>query len=267
MRFCMSVSLAFLCAVVSAADVRHLPTKEEIARMTPAERKAQILAIAHRKYGGQVTKPNTGKGVVKVVNSQRDIKIDATRQLVDVFVRRFHYNVEVVDGAPASVATAKDNLGKIGANAAIYIVSDEKLPRILVSPEDGWALVNAKALLSGKATESELENRLAKEAIRSIYFIGGMGQAAGIPIMQPISYAVDLDSISNTIISGDAIKRFAFVLPKFGLEPRVVKNYRVAMEEGWAPKPADEDQQAIWDEFNKKPTNPIPIKYDPKKGE
>jgi len=265
-RNCFSFMLVLLSGIVVAAEMK-LPTKEEIAKMTPEQRKAQIMAIAHRKYGGQVTKPNTGKGIVKIVNSQNEIKTDAVKKLVETFAARFHYNIEVSDGASVSVSTAKAETAKIGASVAIYIVADESLPRILVSPEDGWVIINAKALTVGKASQEEAEGRLAKESLRALYFLGGMGQAAGIPIMQPVNYAIDLDTISNTTIMGDALKRFALVFPKFGLEPKVVKNYRVAMEEGWAPKPVDEDQQAIWDEFNKKPSKPMTIKFDPKKGE
>ena len=43
--------------------------------------------------------------------------------------------------------------------------------------------------------------------------------------------------------------------------------YRRACEQGWAPQPTNDVQKAIWAEFHTKPTEPMQIKFDPKKGE
>lgn len=265
MKRIIIAAVAIGVGLTSLADALH-PTKEELSKMTPAEKKAAILALAHKKYGGQVIKPGTGSGVIKIVNSQADIGLDATKVMVNGFEARFHYNVEVVNGDSSSVATATADLQKNDANVAVYIVSADGLPRVLVSPEEGWVIINAKALVGGKAGKEELESRLAKETIRSLFFIGGLGQAAGVPIMKSVTYAIDLDTISNSAVMGDAAKRFELVLPSFGLTPKVVKNYRVAVQEGWAPKPADADQQAIWDEIRSLPSKPIKIEFDPAKG-
>lgn len=256
--------LALSAAVAGMAEQRP-PTQEEVEKMTPQERKAAIMAIALRKYGGPTAKPGTGEGVIRIVNAQSDIPAGGIAPLVSAFVNRFHYDVEVTNGAPVTVGTATQRLSEIKANAAVFVVSDKALPRVLVSPEDGWAIVNAGALSGGAKDGVELEARLGKEVIRGLCFIGGLGQAAGMPIMHPVNYAVDLDSIANAIVMGDAAKRFALVMPSFGLQPKVVKNYRNAVQEGWAPAPTNEIQKAIWDEVHKLPTEPIKIEPETKK--
>ena len=255
-----------VCCGLTAICADHL-TKEEISKMTPAEKKAAIMAIAHRKYGGPVEKPGTGAGIIKIVNAQKDIAVDELRKLTSTFVERFHYDVRIVDGEDTCITNAVANMAKANANAAVFLVHSGNLPRILVSPEEGWVIVNAAALVDRNSTKEEQQSRLAKEGLRGLFFLGGLGQAAGIPIMHPVAYSVDLDSITNVGVIGDAAKRFSLVLPSFGLEPKVVKNYRTALQEGWAPKPADADQQAIWDEVHALPTEPIKIKPETKKQE
>lgn len=256
--------IALSASLAGMADQRP-PTREEIAKMTPQEKKAAIMAIALRKYGGPTAKPGTGEGVIKIVNSQSDISTTGIAPVVSTFVNRFHYEVEVTNGTPVTVETATQRLSEIKANAAVFIVSQKGLPRVLVSPEEGWTIINASALAGGAKDCAELESRLAKETVRALCFIGGLGQAAGMPIMHPVNYAVDLDSISNTNVMGDAAKRFALVMPSFGLQPKVVKNYRNAVQEGWAPAPTNEIQKAIWDEVHKLPTEPIKIEPETKK--
>jgi hypothetical protein len=56
-------------------------------------------------------------------------------------------------------------------------------------------------------------------------------------------------------------------MERFGVLPAQVSTYRKACVEGWAPPPANDVQKIIYTEVNSKPTEPIKIKFDPKKGE
>ena len=76
MKAVLLLALAVAGMMAKGADQR-LPTKEEIEKMTPQERKAAVMAIALRKYGGPVTRSGSGEGVIKVVNAQKDVSIDA----------------------------------------------------------------------------------------------------------------------------------------------------------------------------------------------
>ena len=265
MKTALLLVLAIAGAIAGIAEQR-LPTKEEIEKMTPQEKKATIMAIALRKYGGPVTKPGSGEGVIKIVNAQKDVSVNSLPDAVTEFTGRFHYSVEITNGEPVTVETAAQRLSAIKANAAVFIVSNKALPRILVSPEEGWAIINASTLKNGAKDDAEVASRLDKEVVRAICFIGGLGQGSGMAIMHPVSYSVDLDAIPNTRVTGDASKRFALVMPSFGLEPKVVKNYRTAVQEGWAPAPTNDIQRAIWNDVRKIPENPIKIEFDPKKG-
>ena len=48
--------------------------------------------------------------------------------------------------------------------------------------------------------------------------------------------------------------------------PQEVTTYKKACQEGWAPNPTNEWQQAIWDETRQLPTKPIKIEFDKAKG-
>ena len=45
-----------------------------------------------------------------------------------------------------------------------------------------------------------------------------------------------------------------------------MSSYRDACHKGWAPPPANDIQQQIWDEIRAIPANPMKIEFDPKKG-
>ena len=265
MKTVLSLVLAIAGTVAVAVEQRP-PTREEVEKMTPQERKAAIMEIALRKYGGPTTKPGTGEGTIKIVNAQKEVSATGLPAAVEEFTRRFHYSVEIEEGAPVTVETATQRLGEIKANAAVFIVSGKSLPRMLVSPEEGWAIVNAGLLRDGAKDDAAVEPRLAKEVVRALCFVGGLGQGSGMAIMRPVNYAGDLDAIKNTHVMGDATKRFALVMPSFGLQPKVVKNYRTACQEGWAPAPTNDIQRAIWNEVRKLPEKPIKIDFDPAKG-
>ena len=265
MKTVLSLVLAIAGTVAVAVEQRP-PTREEVEKMTPQERKAAIMEIALRKYGGPTTKPGTGEGTIKIVNSQKAISTKSLPEAVTGFTGRFHYSVEILDGTPVTVETATQRLSEIKANAAVYIVSEKAIPRILVSPEEGWAIVNASSLRDGAKDDAEAESRLAKEVIRALCFVGGLGQGSGMAVMRPVNYSMDLDSIQGTHVMGDAAKRFALVMPSFGLQPKVVKNYRTACQEGWAPAPTNDIQRAIWNEVRKLPEKPIKIEFDPARG-
>jgi hypothetical protein len=50
-----------------------------------------------------------------------------------------------------------------------------------------------------------------------------------------------------------------------GVTPTLVAHYRQACKQGWAPAPTNDVQRAIWNKVHELPSDPIKIKYDPKR--
>lgn len=250
-----------------AIEVEKL-SKEEVSAMSVGERMAYLTRLQEAKTGGRVIKPGTGKGVIKIVNAQNSIPTTALEAAVKQYATLSHITVLLENGAPVTLSTVKESVPKIGAQAAVFIIEDDALPRVIHSPEEGWVIVNAKALVLDNPKAEVKESRLSKMSMRGLAFLGGIGEGAqGAGVVSPVKTLEDIDKIPTDRLTGLALSRMPIYLAKYGIEPYVVRTYRRAMEEGWAPAPTNEFQKAIWEEFNRTPTKPIRIKYDPKKGE
>ena len=59
----------------------------------------------------------------------------------------------------------------------------------------------------------------------------------------------------------DVSRGITYNMPRAGVTPWKVTTYKRACEEGWAPAPTNEYQQAIWDKVHAVPTEPLKIKY------
>lgn len=166
-----------------------------------------------------------------------------------------HVSVEVCDGSWSLG-------GEIpaGANAAVYIVDDPKLPMTLVANEAHWGVVNVARLDSSA--------RFGKAFVRTaiMTFGGGVSQFKGSP-MQTVSSPADLDKVVSEDVTFDALQCVIRNLQNLGVTQGKRTTYRKAVMEGWAKQPTNDYQKVIWEEVHAKPTNPMRIKFDPVKGE
>lgn len=267
MKWTFSIVAAMLAFALCAEESAKM-TKEEFMKLSPDARRDYIAALSAKKTGGTVVKPGSGRGIVKIINSQKDVDLAELKSSIKNFLFLTHLDVRVEDGESVTVATAKGAIEKVGAQAAVFIVSADELPRVLVSPEEGWAIVNVKALSTDSPKPEVLNSRVCKEAMRGFAFVGSMGQAARYtPVLETVGSLQQLDRIENINATPDCVRKIPIGLSAFGIEPKTVKVYRKACEEGWAPAPTNDVQKAIWNDVHKVPEKPMTIKFDKSKGE
>jgi len=163
-------------------------------------------------------------------------------------------------------ADAKGALAKANANAGVFIVDSATMPRIMLAPEDGWAIVNAQALNADGPDRKTLVNRVNVELVRAFTYICGCSTDYRSVIMSPVGSLADLDKIPSARFLPVNIDQMGKQLDIFGIKPRVVKPYKAACEEGWAHEPTNKIEKAIWDKVHTLPSNPMKIEFDPQKG-
>lgn len=234
--------------------------------LMPEERKAKHDRLVMERQGGYVPVRGTPSGSIVVVNSQKRVSIDNFDYTSYAAGKWLKGLVRVVDGEAATVATAGDIRKRQKADFAIFIVDDNALPPSLIAVEAQWAILNVGALAVGGANEEIVRIRAKNEFARVFTILcGGFCSQYPAPIM---NFIVDIPDLDRCLADppGDMTARMKGYLDKRGIKIEQKVFYRKACQEGWAPQPTNEFQQAIWDEVRKLPTKPIQIKFDPKKG-
>ena len=122
------------------------------------------------------------------------------------------------------------------------------------------ATVNV-ASLGGK--KEKLESRTFKAIVRAICFVcGGGGSLYPRTINGPVKTNEAYDVIKSGAISPDTYQRMTRYMAELGLRQEVRLSYESACEEGWAPKPTNDVQRAIWEKVHAPPEKPLKITYD-----
>jgi hypothetical protein len=147
----------------------------------------------------------------------------------------------------------------------LFLIDDASLPTLLSAPEDGWAFVNVAKL--GRNDDPFFESRVTKEISRGFAILCGafMSQYAN-PLVSCITKPEQLDAIEKATLPFDSLIRIPTYLDGYGISPYEPYSYMDACQEGFAPAPTNEVQQAIWDKVHAIPSNPMKIEFDPKKG-
>lgn len=218
--------------------------------------------------GGIVRKPGSGKGRILVLNAQTRVKDAPIREALYLFNRMMRLPIEVkggkLDGAPG-----KAKVKELDASFVIFVTdrADDE-DTVIVAPESRWAKVNVAALDDDDPTPDRLENRVQKEVVRAFGLLCGSGnsQQRGT-VMGPVASYTGLDRIKLVHYPLDAYVRTLEYLDGMRVKPYVEMTYRSACEQGWAASPTNKYQKAIWDAVHEKPTKPLKIEFDPKKGE
>lgn len=241
-------ALIAVCATAVIAEEQKTD-KPQLTEAEKAERRQKML----EKTGGIIEKKGDGKIVFIDCQTRIDEKEIAER--VDKIARVLRYNCEIRkgswkfgDGVPAD------------ANIAIYLVDDEKLPMSLVAVEAHWGVVNTATL--------KLGTRFSKELTRVFTLVAGAAQSqVKTSAMQPIVKSSDLDRVVTDGFTFDMANAVISNLKALGVTRGIKTSYRKACMDGWAPAPTNDFQKVVWEEVHAKPTNPMKIKFDPKKGE
>lgn len=225
--------------------------------------KADFQAEFAKKYyantGGRVVKPNSGEGKVVVYNAQTKIPEATLKTVLDHMTITMAVRMELVKGESVGIEAFDAAAKKSGGGATIFLVDSPALPLSLVAYENGWGMVNAAPLATSPA--DKLAERTEKELTRTMALTcglaGGMGAAS---LMIPVRKVDALDNCElpmergNNMITGP-IHRY---LLNFGVTPVTVATYRKACADGWAPKPKDDAQRALWEStLEKKERGPV----------
>lgn len=265
-KFLMAIVVGmglFTTAEVPDPAVREL-SKAEVMALPKEARRAYMQKLVALKTGGRISKPNTGRGAVRIICSTKSIGKDAMDESLAALTKVIKIDVRMIEGAKPEILSAKDDLKKYSAQAGVFVVEDSSLPRLLVAPEEGWAIVNVTALKDRASSPEVVTARIRKEMTRALMFVCGCGNAGAV--MQPVANTSDLDAISVETFPPVVRNQLLGHLKKLGVEPVYEASYMRACQEGWAPSPTNDVQKAIWDKVHAPPKTPLKIEFDPKKG-
>lgn len=245
-----------LAAVTVAQDVSQLPGVRR--RKNPEAFRQKVKEVT----GGPVVKAGSGKGTIRFINAQKMVSADSLTLPPQQLGAVLRLDVKIVDGVATGIADVGAAIKASGASMGIVMLESDSLPTVLVAPENAWAIINVKALAADKKDAGVVANRLRREMYRAFGMLCGAAYTLDPNCaMQPVDSLADLDDAGN-LLSPQAFPRITQYLKGLGVEPYVIKNYRDALREGWAPKPADKYQQKLWDDFHAEPTKGLKIKVN-----
>ena len=237
-------------------------SRAEVDALSPAVRREYFKRTSELHSGGIVEKPGAGKGTFLFVDSTGELTEGMFARDFNMLDRTLKVSPKIVKGKPVTIETAGAAIKELNANAAVFVVSNSVLPRLITASEEGWAIVNMSKLKEGEPSKEVLEKRITVEVIRGLAQIFGSGNAG--MSMSPITSLQDIDDLQHPGFPASALKMCQAQMKKLGFEPKVVASYRVACKQGWAPPPKTEAQRIIWKQTHQIPDKPITIEYDPK---
>lgn len=269
MKNMKTTSLVLLCfaALCSAfaegpdPAVRRI-SREEFKNLSGSQRRDYLEKLFEINHGGLVNKAGTGKGAIRIVMSIKGFDSKLLNEKLTFIDKIMKWPVAITNGEAVTVSTAKAALKQYGANLGVFVIEADNVPNLLSAPEEGWTIVNVKALKAGGGTANTINKRITKEILRGLCLSTGCANIGGV--MQPIRSQSELDLLSAYDFPLSARGYISQSISAFGVEPRIQKSYKVACQEGWAPMPTNEFQKAIWDKTHSIPTKPLKIEFDPK---
>lgn len=213
---------------------------------------------------GRVVQPGSQKGVFSIINTQTVYPKSEIEKDIDHINEELKLKFEITDTKPGEPASlVKNASGKLG----LVIAFDDTTPAILIAPEDGWGVVNLKKLdrfPSPEAKAKFFNLRCRREIVRAFFGVAG-GMSSQYP--ENIMSATRIEDLELTTdgIPNDKIVAAQRFLKAQGYSPLRKVPYYKACQEGWAPAPTNEAQKAIWNKVHELPSDPIKIKFDPKR--
>ena len=237
-----------------------VPANAEEGKPAQDEQDIQYL----QRTGGKVLKPGTRQGYIVVINGQSRVTTPELQSTINRIQEVLNLNVEVKDGAPATIATAKAAREAEKANAAVFIVDNPELPMSLIAYEERWGIVNVAKLEDAKANKVRMFGRTRNEMVRVLAMVCGACESQfPSSVLNVGTRPGDLD-MASADLPYDVMNRMMSSLKKSGVTPAVYSTYKRACKEGWAPEPENEYQRVIWEkikaEQSEKPSNPLTIK-------
>ena len=256
----MKTLFAFtLIASAALTFAQDTPQIKKI-QMTPEERAERIAkhrAAVYRTTGGMVVKPNSQRGKIRIVTASEGLDNKIVLPHFASFLRSGKFDFDVVSGSAVTIDDALEAKKKLGCEVAVFITDAKFSAPMIAAPEEGWAIVNARSCGSPE--------RAAKESARAFAYIAGAATSTyGVTVMS-VQKPQELDMVKTVELPQDVIGRMGKHLATFGVLPELRVTYKNACQEGWAAKPTNDVQKAVWDSVYSLPEQPIKIKYDAKR--
>lgn len=220
--------------------------------------------------GTLIVKP--GKGAITLFSCQTKL---GTNEVVGI-TKPFYTSIFI----PVNVVTVKDAfafdavprlMASTDGKVSVFLVDDKTLPPSLVAPESKWGLVNVAAAAQGASGDAVVKARLEKLFTRVAgQLVGVLAPRSRKGVMSWVNTVDGLDALTSAQLTFDLLANATPRMSFIGITPGRRASYKRACEEGWAPPPSNDLQREIADmvkkEMTKEPTDPIKIKFDPKKG-
>lgn len=264
MKTVLFALIAAAALPLCAEETAHAAAPEAAAPAKKIDR-AKLQAALYKRNGGNLKLPGSQQGVIFYVNCQKRAPVEWLSQNAEVFATNAKIAIEVADG------TFEFPSPKIQGNASLFVIDDENLPSLLSAPESRWAMVNVAPLAKGAGAKPQFfAARVQKELTRGFSLLAGT-QTSNYPnsLLGCVTKPEDLDLFEDCRLPVDILGRFAPYLEGYGVKPYVLSTYKKACQEGWAPAPTNDVQQAIWDKVQadkeRGPSNPIKIPMPAKK--
>lgn len=221
-------------------------------------------ASGFERVGGRVTKPNSSRGTIGIVNCQSTVPANEFKKTVEVIQSVAPYNISIVENKISSLPS-KTIVEKLGFSLAVFITDDNVSQTLLAAPDDRWAMINVKPLKEGLVeNDHERLNRRARgQLMRAFALVCGAGTSQYPGNIHDATCVTDLDSLNPDQMIHDVVQRCRKNLTAIGVKEPYTVVYKKAVAEGWAPSPTNDVQRAIWEkikaEQSEKPSNPIRI--------
>lgn len=257
--------LMILAALAAFAGVVVANETNQVKNVRKHRSKEEVQAYLERsrqkRFGGFVRRENSAKGKVVFLNAQKKLPAAAFKHALNEIDKDVHPLFEFKDVPTVKILNPADDIKAAGGAIGVAIVESAEIPAMVIAPENGWAIVNVAALAQGNPDAATLQRRANLELMRAFALVGGAAflardqEVVRVDIRQPS----DLDIIKFDSYGEDVKMALSMNLPHLGVTPWLVKTYRQACQEGWAPAPTNEFQKAIWNKVHELPKNPLKL--------
>ena len=254
----MKKPMIMLCAALAAFAAFAEGTNE----LSKAER-------LRMKTGGFVIDRRKASGEIVFVNAQQAVDVAALKEAAEMLERDCLVMMRVATKPSFAFETIAAVMKEEKARIAVFLAETDCPTTLTIAPEQGFAVVNVKALKKDSPDADTLTRRVRREMGRAMALTVGSGYAImGGGMLSPAFSLEELDLLPSnalTVETSSAVQRLA--TERFGFKPLRRTFYVYALKEGWAPPPKGAYQKALWEQYHAKPTEPMRIEFNREKGE
>lgn len=189
--------------------------------------------------GGTAYKPGTGYGAFLFLNSQSRVPRSELELVRPAIATEIDVEVKISEK-------------RLQAEIVTELVDRPGEPGLAIYPEEKRATVNVAALLKDNPSAKLLASRTRKEMLRAFSYLTGItGGGTSGHLMDIMTDMKRLDAAPE-MVPGELVLRFDDFIVRSGVKPYERYTYKQACEEGWAAKPTNMWQRAIWEKVQNK---------------